>query len=63
MLTKLIPLLYILAMNPVKSPVIPPPIPMIKSVRFKFFANNLSKKKFTVFNDFFFLIWIKNQTC
>ena len=40
---KFIPLLSMLAINPVKSPVIPPPILIIKSDLLKFFDNNLSK--------------------
>ena len=33
-----------LATNPVKSPVIPPPIPITRSVLLKFLDNNFSKK-------------------
>ena len=61
MLIKFIPLLNILATNPTKSPVIPPPIPIIKSVLLKFFKNNLFNKDVTVFNDLVFsLVFIWN---
>ena len=37
---KLTPLLKILAANPTVSPIIPPPTPIIKSERLKFFLSN-----------------------
>ena len=43
-----------LATNPTKSPVIPPPTPIIKSDLLKFFDSNLFKKKFTELKDFAF---------
>ena len=54
MLIKLIPLLYTLATNPDISPVIPPPILIIKSVLLKFFNNSLLIKYVTDFNDLVF---------
>ena len=58
-LIKFIPLLNILATNPTKSPVIPPPIPIIKSDLLKFFESKLFKKKFTDFRDFDFSFALK----
>ena len=43
-----------LATNPVRSPVIPPPTPMTKSDLLKFFERSLFKKKFTDLRDLFF---------
>ena len=51
---ELIPLLNTLATNPTKSPVIPPPTPIIKSDLLKFFENKLFKKKVTKLRDFTF---------
>ena len=56
---KLIPLLKMLETNPVKSPIIPPPIPIIKSDRLKFFDNNLFRKKFTDLSDLDFSLALK----
>ena len=61
-LIKLIPLLYILETKPAKSPVIPPPIPIIKSDLLKFLDNNLFKKKFTELSVFAFSLEVKLRT-
>ena len=48
-----------LATKPATSPVIPPPTPIIKSDRLKFFDNSIFKKKFTLFRDLFFSLALK----
>ena len=48
-----------LATNPTKSPVMPPPTPIIKSDLLKFFDSNLFKKKFTELKDFAFSLELK----
>ena len=50
-----------LAIKPVKSPMIPPPIPITKSVRLKFLEKSLFKKKLTELRDFTFSLGIKSK--
>ena len=45
-----------LAIKPVKSPMIPPPIPITKSVRLKFLEKSLFKKKINRIKRFHFFI-------
>ena len=56
---KFIPLLKILETKPATSPVIPPPMLIIKSDLFKLFESNLFKYLLTVFKDFNFSLEAK----
>ena len=53
-LIKLTPLFKMLATNPAKSPIIPPPAATIVSFLLKLFFNNFSTKSFALLKDFKF---------